>query len=134
MALAETITLSVDAANNGNPANQVYTRFDSYQNRSLYIGADHLPDARNTLGFYRTFPTASGNFKGVCKTSVKFTQDVEVAGKDSSTTLTSPIIADLSFSVPVGVTASDLVEVRQRLLALIDGDTLMNSLNIQQQV
>lgn len=134
MALSQDITISVDAANDSNPANQVYSRFDSYQNRSVYIGADHAPDARNMLGFYRTFPTKSGNFKGVAKTSVKFTQDVEVSGVDSSTTLTSPIILDLSFSVPVGAPVADLVEVRQRLLALIDNDTFMNSLNIQQMV
>lgn len=132
--LADQLTLSVDAANNASPANQVYTRYDEYQNRSVYIGADHAPDARNMIGFYRTFPTKSGNFKGVCKTSCKLTQDVSVAGVDSNTTLTSPIILDLSFSVPVGATTADLVEVRQRLLALIDNDSLMNSLNIQQQV
>lgn len=131
---ANTLTLSVDAANDGNPANEVYTRYEEYQNRSSYIGADHLPDARNTLAIYRTFPTKSGNFKGTAKSSVKFTQDVEVAGVDSSTTLTAPIILDLSFSVPVGATTDDLKHVRQRLLALLDTDSFMDSLNIQLMV
>lgn len=131
---ANTLTLSVDAANDGNPANEVYTRYEEYQNRSSYIGADHLPDTRNTLAIYRTFPTKSGNFKGTAKSSVKFTQDVEVAGVDSSTTLTAPIILDLSFSVPVGATTADLKHVRQRLLALLDTDSFMDSLNIQLMV
>jgi hypothetical protein len=128
------LTLSVDAANDGNPGDETYTRYEEYQNRSAYIGADHLPDARNTLGIYRTFPTKSGNFKGTGKSAVKFTQDVEVPGVDSSVTLTAPIILDLSFSVPVGVAQADLVHLRQRLLALLDDDTFMDSLNIQLMV
>lgn len=132
---ANTLTLSVDVDNDGvGLASEVYTRYEEYQNRASYIGADHLPDARNTLAFYRTFPTKSGNFKGTAKSSVKFTQDVEVAGVDSSTTITAPIILDLSFSVPVGASATDLKHIRQRLLALIDTDALMDSLNIQLMV
>jgi hypothetical protein len=131
---ADQLTLSVDAANDANPANQVYTRYDEYQNRSTYIGADHTPDERNTLALYRTFPTKNGNFKGTAKSSVKFTQDVAVTGVDGVSSLTAPIILDLSFSVPVGAASADLVELRQRLLALIDSDSLMDSLNIQLMV
>lgn len=129
-----TLTLAVDAANNGTPANETYTRYEEYQNRASYIGADHLPDDRNLLAIYRTFPTRAGNFKGTGKSSVKFTQDVEVAGVDSSTTITAPIILEVSFSVPVGAPAADLKHVRQRLLALIDDDSFMDSLNIQLMV
>lgn len=128
------LTLAVDASNNGTPANETYTRYEEYQNRTTYIGTDHLPDDRNSLAIYRTFPTKSGNFKGTAKSSVKFTQDVEVSGVDSSTTLTAPIILDLSFSVPVGAAAADLKHVRQRLLALLDDDSFMDSLNIQLMV
>lgn len=129
-----TLTLSVDATNGGSPANETYTRYEEYQNRASYIGAGHLPDNRDTLAIYRTFPTKSGNFKGVAKSSVKFTKDVEVAGVDSSTTITSPIILDCSFSVPVGVSQAELVHARQRLIALLDGDAFMDSLNIQLMV
>lgn len=125
------LTLSVDAANNGTPANQVYTRYEEFQNRSRYIGDGHTPGARNELGVYRSFPTKTGNFKGVGKTSVKLTQDCVVAGVDSTTSVTAPIILELSFSVPVGVVAAELVEMRQRLLALIDDDSFMDKLNIQ---
>lgn len=131
---ANTLTLSVDAANNATPANEVYTRYEEYQNRSSYIGANHTPDDRDQLALYRTFPTKSGNFKGTAKSSVKFTKDVEVAGVDSSTTLTAPIILDVSFSVPVGATSADLIHARQRLIALLDSDSLMDSLNIQLMV
>lgn len=128
------IVLSVDAENNASPANETYTRYEEYQNRAAYIGSDHALDNRNTLAIYRTFPTKSGNFKGTAKSSVKFTQDVSVAGVDSSTTITAPIILDLSFSVPVGATSADLIHVRQRLLALIDNDSFMDSLNLQLMV
>lgn len=129
-----TVTLSVDVLNNGTTEDQVYTRYEELQNRTAYIGASHLPDNRDVLGIYRTFPTKSGNFKGVAKSAVKFTKDVEVAGVDSSTTLTSPIILDFSASVPVGATIADVKEARQRMIALLDSDTFMDALMIQLMV
>lgn len=129
-----TVTLAVDVLNTGVTENQVYTRYEEYQNRASYIGASHTPDARDTLAIYRTFPTKTGNFKGVAKSAVKLTNDVVVNGVDSSTTLTAPIILDLGVSVPVGATAADVKELRQRLIALLDDDTFMDSLNIQLMV
>lgn len=131
---ADQLSISVDAANTGSPATEVYDRYEENLNRSVYIGNAHLPEARDTITLYRTQATRTGNFKGVSKSAVKLTKDVDVDGVDSSTTLTSPIILDLSFSVPVGVTAADLVHVRQRALALLDDDTFMDSLNIQLMV
>lgn len=129
-----TVTLAVDVLNNGTTVNKVYTRYEEYTNRSSYIGADHLPDDRNMLAIYRTFPTKSGNFKGTSKSSVKFTQDIEVAGVDSSTTLTSPMIGEVSFSLPVGATAAEAKELRQRIIACLDDDTFMDALMIQLMV
>lgn len=131
---SDQIVLAVDAANDSNPANETFSRYQEFENRSVYIGPGHLPEARNMLALYRTFPTRVGNFKGVLKTSVKLTKDMEVAGVDSSTAITSPAILELSFSVPVGVTAANLVHLRQTALALLDDDTFMNSLNIQQVI
>lgn len=128
------LVLPVDALNNGTPANETYDRYEEYQNRAAYIGAGHVPDNRDTLAIYRTFPTKTGNFKGTGKSSVKFTKDCEVAGVDSTTTITAPIILDLSFSVPVGASAAELKHARQRLIALLDDDTFMDSLNIQLMV
>lgn len=129
-----TLTLSVDAANDGNPANQVYSRYEEYQNRSVYVGATHVPDSRDMIAFYRTFPTKSGNFKGTSKSSVKLTEDISVTGADGVSSITAPLILEASFSVPVGATAAQIIELRQRLLAMLDNDTLMNSLNIQLMV
>lgn len=131
---ADQISISVDAANDGNPATVTYDRYEEFQNRSVYIGSTHVPEARDILALYRTFPTKSGNFKGVSKSAVKFTEDIEVAGVDASTTLTSPLIIEVSFSVPVGATSADVVKARQKALAILDDDALMNALNIQLMV
>lgn len=131
MAQPTAIVLPVDAANDANPANETYSHFQGYENRSLYIGGSHTPDNRDTLGLYRTFPTKSGNFKGVSKSAVKLTKDCTVVGVDSSTTITSPIIIDVSFSVPVGVSLAELLHARQRAIAILDADTVMDALNVQ---
>lgn len=123
--LDNTITLSVDAANDSNPANQAYTRYEEFSNRSSYIGSDHSLSERNVLSCTRNFPTVSGNFPGVAKSSVKFTQDIEIEGVDTSTTLVAPIIVAVSFSIPVGATAAEAMELRQRVIAALDDDDFM---------
>lgn len=131
---ADQLTLSVDVANNGTPTNEVYTRYEEFQNRSRYIGSEHTPGSRDEIGLYRGFPTKTGNFKGVGKTSVKHTLDLEVPGVDSSTTVSAPLIIEVSFSVPVGAPTSDVVHARQRVVALLDDDAFMDALNIQLMV
>jgi hypothetical protein len=131
---SEEITLAVDELNDANTVNHVYSRFEEYQNRSVYIHSGHSLEARDTLSFYRTFPKVSGNFKGMAKSAVKFSQDVEVAGVDGVSTLTSPIIVEVSFSVPVGATQAEQLIARQRAIALLDDDTIMVKLNDQLMV
>lgn len=128
------ITLAVDVLNNGTTVNEVYSRFDVNQNRATYIGGSHAAENRDSFTMYRSFPTKSGNFKGVQKTSVKFTKDHEVPGVDGVATLTAPVIVEINFSVPVGVTAAQLKTVRQRALALLDTDSIMEPLNTQLMV
>lgn len=135
MAQPDVITLSVDEENDGvGPVNHVFSRFEIYQNRSVYIGANHSMSAKDTVGFYRTFPKPSGNFKGVAKTAFKFSKDVSVSGVDGSTTLTAPIIIDVAFSIPVGATHAQVLVARQRALALLDLDAVMTPLNEQLMV
>lgn len=128
------LTLSVDVANNGTLVAETYTRYEEFQNRSKYIGSGHTPGSRNEFGIYRSFPTKTGNFKGVGKTSVKFTEDKSVPGVDSSTTISAPVILEVSFSVPVGISASDMKHYRQRCIALLDSDIFMDALNLQLMV
>jgi hypothetical protein len=121
------ITLSVDLANDGNPVNKVYTSYDSYQNRSSYIGADHVTSLRDTIAFYRTFAKASGNFRGVKKCAIKHTLDVSVFGVDGSNIL-APLIAEVKFSIPEGTPPAVILAMRQRTLALLDLDAVMDPL------
>jgi hypothetical protein len=125
------LTLNVDITNDENVVVEVYERSNEYQDRSTYIGENHALDARDQIQLYRTYPTKSGNFKGVQKSSVKFTKDQAVSGADGVTTLTAPLIIDVSFSVPVGTSAAEILAARQRAIALLDSDNYMDPLNIQ---
>lgn len=124
------ITLNVDTLNDGTTiVAEVYTRYDEYNNRSVYIGESHDLSLRDMLSLYRTFPKASGNFKGVAKSAAKLTYDIVVPGLDGVADLTAPLIAEMSFSVPVGATDAQVLLMRQRLLALLDLDSVMTELN-----
>lgn len=124
------ITLPVDELNNGTPVNETLTRFEEFQNRAVYIGENHSMTEKDTLSLYRTFPKPNGNFKGVSKTSVKFSRDVAVLAVDG-TTISAPLIIEVSFSLPVGVTDAEILLHRQRAIALLDLDTVMVPLNSQ---
>lgn len=131
--LSDTITLPNVLLGAGPPVPVEISRYEETQNRTTYVKSDHLPGNRRQVTFYRTAPTKSGNFMGVGKSSVKFTQDVSVSGVNGSA-LVAPIIIELAFSVPVGVVVGQLEELRREVLALIDNDTLMNKLNVQLMV
>lgn len=135
MSQPDSITLSIDEENDGAGLVDVdYLRYDgSLTNRSVYIAEDHVLDARHALTFYRTPPKPNGNFKGVAKSAFKFTKDYTVLGVDGSN-LVSPVIVEVSFSIPVGVTAADSLIEMQRSLALLDYDVVMAPLNDQQMI
>lgn len=127
--LDNTLTLSVDVANNATLVNRTYRRYEENLNRSVYVGPNHTLQAKDTLTFYRTAPKPSGNFRGTAKTSFKFSQDQSVLAVDGISHLTAPVIVEVSFSVPVGVTPAQVLELRQRVIALLDSDNVMNNLN-----
>lgn len=125
-----TITLAVDVANSGSTTNQVYTRVQELVNRSTYSGVGDDFRTADRLQLYATPPTRAGAFFGSIKSSAKLTETVSVAqadGVDGS----FPLIAEVSFSVPVGTPAAKVKEIRQRLLALLDQDVIMDPLNIK---
>lgn len=129
--LSNTITLPIDILNNGTAVNFEYSRYDEYQNRSVYISGNHSLVARDSISFFRSFPKPSGNFKGVMKTSFKITKDIQVSGVDGVANLTSPIIIEVKLSLPVGATTAQLITERQKVIALLDDDSLMKGLNEQ---
>lgn len=128
------LTLAVDELNNSTTTDHVFNRFEEYANRSVYIGENHQLSARDTLTLYRTFPKVNGNFKGTAKSALKFSTDKSVTGVDGLSSLTSPIISEVSFSVPVGVSLADMLIARQRLIALLDTDAFMDALMNQLMV
>lgn len=128
------IILGVDEANDTVIVNRTYSRFDEYQNRSVYASDLSSLTAKDQLTFYRTFPKSNGNFRGVAKSAAKFSWDRVVVGVDGVSQLTSPIIMEISFSIPVGATDADVLLMRQRGVALLDFDTIMDALNVQQQI
>lgn len=132
--LANTITVAVDENNTGTTTDHVFTRFDEFQNRSVYIGANHSPEARDNLTFYRTFPKQSGNFRGTCKSSFKISTDKVVNGADGASQIVAPVICEVSFSLPLGTTLADRTVLRQRILSLLDDDALMENLTHVQMV
>lgn len=131
--LSNEITLAVDTANTGTTTNLTYTRFDEYNNRTVYISADHEPSARDELTFYRTFPKPSGNFLGTRKAALKFSKELPVLDKEGNTIM-SPFIFEVSTSIPLGVSTADQVEMRQRGVAILDNDTLMNLFHDKQNI
>lgn len=127
------ITLSVDLLNTGILTDIDYRRVEEYLNRSSYISEEHEPGKRDTLAFYRTPYKSTSTFKGTRKTSVKFTVDEDVLAPDGTTT-SAPAIIEVNFSIPVGVTAAQILVYRQRLIALLDSDTIMDDLNVLQLI
>lgn len=133
--LDNTITLPVDLLNNGTTTDEEYTRYDdSTPNRSTYVAETHSVASRNTMTFYRTQPKRAGNFKGVARSAVKISEDFEVPGVDPATTVTAPAIIDIAFNYPVGVTAAQKRARRQRVIALLDDDALMDRLDDKLEV
>jgi hypothetical protein len=125
-----TITIPVDTLNDGSAVvDESWVRFEEFLNRTKYVGEGHSMSNREELTIYRTFPKQAGNFKGVGKSAAKFAMDVQVPGVDGTTTLTAPIIVEISFSIPVGAAPSDVLMARQRSLGLVDQDAIMDDLN-----
>lgn len=124
--LSNTITLAVDVNNTGTTTNRVYTRYSEFTDRSIYKGPSHTLTLRDTLGFYRTPVKANGADKGVAKSAAKLTQDIEVPGKDATTKVVKPLIGNIDFSIPVGATAAQTLEFRQRVIAVIDHELAAN--------
>jgi len=129
-----TITLGVDVANDSNVVNAVFTRHSEELNRSIYNEAGHTLASRDTLTFNRTAPKPNGDSRGMARSAIKFTQDVSVANASGDGTIVLPLIGEVSFSVPVGTTPAQTMELRQRIIAILDDDAisapLMDTLDI----
>ncbi len=118
-----TITLSVDLANDSNPSNQAFVRFEELSNRSTYNGPGHTLAAPHTMQLYRTLPKRAGSSLGTARSSVKFTKNVTVVDADGNDVI-RPLIAEVTFSVPVGTTAAETLAIRQHIISALDLDAV----------
>jgi hypothetical protein len=124
------ISLIVDSFNTGADfLTKTFTRFEERLNSSKYISESHSLDMRDEASIYRTFPKQAGNFRGVGRSSIKFTEDVVVLGVDGVANLTAPIILEISFSIPKGSAVADVLRKRQEAIAFLDDDDVMDALN-----
>lgn len=124
------IQLTVDTLNDTTTIVQEdYDRFEERLNNAKYVGQSHTLVNRDELSLYRTFPKQSGNFRGVGRSAAKFTDDQIVTGVDGVAEITSPLILEISFSIPVGTSPAAVLRLRQRTIALLDSDAIMDPLN-----
>jgi len=130
----DTITIGVDELNDGILVNHEYKRFTQFPDRTVYVGPGHSVAMRNMMTLYRSFPKENGNFKGVAKISVKFTRDIMIPGVDTTTTIIAPEIVETKFSIPVGVTSAEALIERQKIVGILDMDSIMVSLTDQLMV
>jgi hypothetical protein len=71
-------------------------------------------------------PNKNGNFRGTGKSGIKFTKDHSVDGVDTTTAVVVPAIIECNTSFPIGMTSAERVEMRQRLIAVLDNDNLVD--------
>lgn len=128
-----TITLAVDVLNNATLVNKVFTKLRSLKNglQTVLFGPDHTSYSPDLLSCTVSDPKPNGNFKGVVRPIVKRSTTVSVAGVDDTTTISTPLIGTINFSVPVGVTAAQVMELRQDLIAVLDNDSIMDGMMLQ---
>jgi hypothetical protein len=131
--MSDTITLSVDVANDGNLVNSIFTKARTLLNgaRTLFFGPTHETSLPDTLAIYVSDAKPNGNFKGVTRPGLKRTSTIVVPGIDPTTSITSPLIGNVEFSVPVGATSEECMILRQELIAALDDDTIMEPLMMQ---
>lgn len=129
--LSNELVLTVDETNDGITTanvNHTYRRLSDSAFKSEYIHSNHAVDLRDILTFNATPAKPQGNFRGVRRASFKFTKDITVAGADSTTTLTAPIILEVKVSIPTGATAAQLLIERQKAVTLLDDDAVVGPL------
>lgn len=116
-----TIAISVDPdRNSGTAAVAVtFTRHREELNSSTYRTTTHTDAAPDTLKFLATPSKRVGEFLGVQRVTLKRTQTVTVQNA-SGIDVTAPMIGEISFAIPAGVTDVAKLAFKQQLLALLD--------------
>lgn len=127
MPINDSNTLHVDTANNGTLTDEVISLFDAVPGRKEFHFPGHTFSSREQVVFSRSLPKPSGNFAGTRKTSFKITDDEIVDGVDPLTDVKVPGILEVNCSLPVGISSAAAKKMRQRVIAILDNDLLMEA-------
>lgn len=102
---------------------------DSYGSNSMgYIGPLKTSSVKDDLILRRTAPKATNNFSGVARTQAKLTRTKTLTG---ALTPSWDLIADLQFSLPVGIADADVDSLCADLGALIASASFKTHLKTQ---
>lgn len=134
MAQPQVITLSVDATDTDTFANEDYGQFTQYENRTIYVGANHSAESKDEMVLYRTLPKPAGNFKGTAKSAVKITRTTSATGVDGLAALSPTAIVESSFSFPVGMPSAERVAMLQAMGAALLDRTFIDTLTNKQEI
>jgi len=125
--LQNTITLSVDQANNGTPINEEYRRYTESTDKSVYIGAGTTSLKKNHLAFGRIAAKPSASSLGIEKRQLKITETETVDSRTVGESVLADAIGTVSFNFPVGMSSARRKAFRQRLIAALDDDSIMDN-------
>lgn len=109
---------------------RVYTADRVQPDAVAYVSPVHTLSSTDKMELGRVYPKPQGSFKGVAKPNVKFTKTVTV---NAITGETAPLIAAVSFSVPVGTPDAACDTICADLasfFALPEAKALLKSLDI----
>lgn len=82
-----------------------------------YVGPGHTMSNLDLLELKRVAPKPTANFAGVSRVTLKFSRDVEI---NATTGETARAIVEVSTSLPVGMTETDIDSIRDDM-----GDLLL---------
>lgn len=83
---------------------KTYRRFTETPNMTTYINeSTHSADKRDMVQLKRALPVRAGQFRGAMRSSIKKTVDYDVSAATGDKELVSPLIVELSVSVPMGI-------------------------------
>lgn len=109
---------------------RVYTADRVQPDTVAYVSPANTLSSVDKMELARVYPKPQGTFKGVAKPSVKFTKTVTV---NATTGETAPLIAAVSFSIPVGTPDAACDTICADLtsfFALADAKSLLKALDI----
>jgi len=126
MSYYQSLTVDAGTAAIATPDNKEYKQFRENGKNTVFTGPNHTEERRDLLVISAGDPVKSGNYRGTRKTSAKFTRDEDVAGVDSTTSLTSPMIFEVNASIPVGLETEDVEPYIKRLIGFLMTDEALD--------